>query len=359
MLHENETMTSEKRQRIFQKNPALEGLIYEINNLLSTAEETVCRQFDQPALPVLFIVGAPRSGSTLLLQWLALSGHFSYVSNFIARFYKAPYIGAKIQQMLLDEQFAFMNEMQGPGITAHFNYQSNLGKTKGINAPSEFWYFWRRFFQFNETHKLEAEQLARVDIKRFASELAALQSLQNKPLVLKALILNWNLRFLAEHIPSVRFIHIKRHPYFNMRSLLNARRKFFGSIKQWYSFKPAEYDTLKLLDPYKQVAGQVYYTNLAVQQELEEIGGARYITVDYEEFCLHPRKTWQDIAKLSSLRQEEGDLVYMGPEKFENTNILSNEDLEEYSKIKNSYREMFDIEIDVEFEPQTGRRNEQ
>ena len=38
---------------------------------------------------VVLVVGGPRSGSTVMMQWLASSGVFAYPSNLLSRFYRA------------------------------------------------------------------------------------------------------------------------------------------------------------------------------------------------------------------------------------------------------------------------------
>ncbi len=57
----------------FRKSATLEQLLAELNGLLAVCQETVNRQHTRPRFPLLLIVGLPRSGTTLFLQWLAES----------------------------------------------------------------------------------------------------------------------------------------------------------------------------------------------------------------------------------------------------------------------------------------------
>ena len=77
---------------------ALEQLLAEINGLLGPVEEQIFNEYRMPRYPVLFVVGMPRCGSTLLMQWLAQTARFAYPTNLLSRFYAAPAIGARIQQ---------------------------------------------------------------------------------------------------------------------------------------------------------------------------------------------------------------------------------------------------------------------
>jgi len=138
---------------------------------------------------------------------------------------------------------------------------------------------------------------------------------------MKGHILQFNIPFLSNILKKVLFVFIKRDPLYNIQSLLEARVKYFGDRSAWYSVKPREYDKLKDLDPFQQVAGQVYFTNKAIQQGLEQIDVSRWLHVNYEDFCESPRKVFgQIVAKLENLGMKIGNWEYQGPENFQPTN---------------------------------------
>ncbi|HRX04698.1 MAG TPA: sulfotransferase, partial [Anaerolineae bacterium] len=144
-------MTAE-RQPEHRRNPRLEALLDEISGLLGPVESEVAARYHMPAYPVVLVMGLPRCGSTLTMQWLAASGRFGYPSNLLSRFYAAPYVGARIQQLLTDPQFSFGDELHD--LASAVGFDSTLGKTRGALAPNEFWYFWRRFIPNVEPRKL-------------------------------------------------------------------------------------------------------------------------------------------------------------------------------------------------------------
>jgi hypothetical protein len=231
-----------KNKNLFLKNSSLENLLNELNDLLGGSQDKILNRYSAPVFPPLFIIGCPRSGTTLLTQWLAVSGCFTYPSNFISRFYGSPYIGALIQQMLIDSRFSFNDEMSGLNTNTKEWYQSHLGKTSGFLAPNEFWYFWRRFFNFGEIQYLDDSKLRQTDMAKLLSELAAFEDVLKLPLLMKALIVNWNLEFLSKRVMNAIFLYIKRNSIYNIQSLLEARLKYFNDIQRWYSFKPREYE---------------------------------------------------------------------------------------------------------------------
>ena len=72
-------------------------------------------------MKTIFIVGAPKSGTTLLTQKLISKFELDYVSNLTARFWKKPSQGIKITKKL------FPTERKRKFI----NFKSNFGITEG------------------------------------------------------------------------------------------------------------------------------------------------------------------------------------------------------------------------------------
>ena len=309
-----------KRQKKFKRNKKLEYLLQELNGLLGPVETEVAQAYKEPQHPVVLLVGCARSGTTLIMQWLARIGEFAYPTNFLSRFYAAPYIGARIQQMLSDPEYSFRDELSDFG--NEISFESELGKTTGVLAPNEFYYFWRRFFQYGEIQYLDAQSLEAVDSKTFVAELAALESVFDKPLAMKGLLVNWNISFINSLLPRVLFVHVKRDTVYNAQSLLEARENFFGDQKLWYSFKPPEYPQLAQLDPYQQVVGQVHFTNLAIQKALAQVDANRWLQIEYEAFCKSPELVYRKIEQKLVSQGEQIAITYEGPSRFETTNNI-------------------------------------
>lgn len=299
----------------FKRNEALECFLQELNNDLWQTEQMLIKN-KKKEYPVIFIIGSLRSGTTLIMQWLANTGQFSYPTNMLSRFYKAPIIGAKIQMLLTDEAYNFRNEILDFKSKIEFN--SENGKTKGALSPNEFWYFWRRFLPFNELDYLpDKELLEQVDIKTFKEELLGIANVFQKPLALKGMICNYNIKFLNTIFDNALFIYTKRDPLTNIESALKARERQLGSEKKWYSFKIPEYNQLiKIDDPIIQTAGQIYFINNAIEKGLAEVKDEKKIVVNYEEFCNNP-KNFYDILYDKLMAFGYGiEKTYNGPTSF-------------------------------------------
>lgn len=281
----DEMYDNSKRTSFFKKDANLETALSDLNELIESVECHI--DTNEASSPIILIMGCARSGSTLLLQWLASSGLFSYPSNLIARFYKNPYLGIRTQQALLE--FDPLNQLGFK--ETKLDFSSSLGKTNGALGPSEYWYYWRTFFKFeNDTQLLTQDQLNKVDGNIFIKKLLAFEQLTNKPLALKGMLLNWHIPYLYSLNQKFIFINVNRDPFLNAQSLLLAREKFFGDRNKWYSFKPEEYNTLKDENPLTQVAGQVLFTRKAISKGLSQIPQKNVLNIEYADFCSNPKE---------------------------------------------------------------------
>lgn len=257
---------------------------------------------------MVFIVGCARSGSTLLLQWLAASGVFCYPSNIISRFPADPYTGALVQRVLHD--FDHRGEVF-PDRSRPASFRSKLGRAQGATEPHDFGYFWRSRFTFGTT-QAELAQVPDDDrLRSAAMDLRAMQAVFDRPLVMKAMQMNWHLHLLDRMVPGCFFLHTERDPVDNALSLLQARREYFGDERQWYSFRPAEYDRIATLPPFEQALAQVHYTDRAIELQARTLGPGRSLRVGYAELCNGPAMLFQRIMALIGMNTD-----YNGPASF-------------------------------------------
>ncbi len=298
----------------FARNTTLEGLLSELNGALGVADTLLAAPADRPQLPTVLVVGGPRSGSTVTMQFLAATGRFAYPTNLLSRFYGAPAVGARIQAMLCDEAFDFRGELADVGRPIRFD--SELGKSSGALQPNEFWYFWRRFFPIQEPRFLSEAELGAVDRDGFLRGLASIEAVLGRPLAMKAMLLQQNIPYLAELLGRVVFVDVKRHPFFQCQSILEARRKFFGSIDRWYSVKTPEWEWLRDLDPYHQIAGQVLHNRRRVDEGLRIAGAHRTVVLGYDEFCAEPARLYRELVDRLDGLGHTVDAPYEGPEAF-------------------------------------------
>lgn len=293
------------------RDPRLEEEIRYLNAALEPAEVAATERFEAPQRPIVFIVGGARSGSTLALQTLVATGLFGYASNFMSRFPAAPFLLARIQRLYTDMDV--LGEF--PEFAGSMDFRSLLGKTRGMLAPHEFWYFWRRYFRFPDPMCEEdaAVQLTNQDL--LLRELAAMESVFQRSLLFKGHIFSWNLPFIAGLLPNSLFLHVTRDPVTQGASLLRARREFFDDETQWYSWRTPDYSWLATLPPIQQVVGQAMSVDASVARGAATIRGECYLVAPYEALCENPG-AW--LSRVGNWLKAVGIPI---PENFQDTQV--------------------------------------
>jgi len=304
---------SESRTQQFRRNILLEQLLTELNaDLVLSEEQLINASLNQKmSFPLILVMGPLRSGTTLFTQWLANTGLVAYPTNLLSRFYRAPILGAKIQLLLTDPRFNFRDELGE--FVQQAEYISENGKTKGVLAPNEFWYFWRRFLSDPQRDVWSDEELKQsMDIASMRAELIGMMNVFEKPFAAKGMLFNYNIPLLDSIFEKVLFVQIKRDPISNVASVLEARKRQLGNQSEWYSFQIPEYEQLKDMEPVTQASGQVHYINKAVEQGLASVAESRKLLLDYESFCANPRVYFDQLSEKIGLN----NAAYTGPSKF-------------------------------------------
>lgn len=307
----------------------LETLLGQLNGDLHLSENKLIGTYkNQPmCYPIVLVMGPLRSGTTLFTQWLANTGLFAYPTNLLSRFFKAPIIGAKMQLMLTDPRYNFRDELGE--FSQQSEYKSENGKTKGVLAPNEFWYFWRRFLAEPGRDVWTNDELRKsMDAQTMLAELAGMMDVFEKPFAAKGMLFNYNIPFLDSIINKVVFVQMTRDPVANVASVLDARKRQLGNEDQWYSFKIPEYEQLKTLEPIAQVAGQVHSINRAVTRGLSAVDESRKLVVGYEEFCENPQMVFEDLTDKISMTGSK----YSGPARFSQTRSMETSERSQIEK---------------------------
>jgi hypothetical protein len=247
------TKISEK----YKKDAFDEEFLSKFNTSLNELEIEYTASQKPSGLPVVFICGAPRSGTTFLTQALAKTGHFNYVDNFVARFWRAPFVGFYLEKLL-----DLRNMFEHVGYT----FNSHFGRTPGILDPHEFTYFWEHWLRPIVTHHvIPISHVEEIDTKGLTDEMYAMLNIHKKPMFFKNIWFLSNPRLAYKLFPNAFIIYIKRNPLLNALSILFARETYHGNEYEWFSVRPANYEEQKLKSVEEQIVGQIYAINNEIQ----------------------------------------------------------------------------------------------
>ncbi len=293
-------MKNVNRTTSFKKNEEVEKLLGLLDKYLSNVEDELTNTISSSIHPPIFVFGCARSGTTVLHQYLINNIKSIYPSNFISRFFYAPYLGGIFYKLFtqLDTKGELLGNYNNSSIES--TYTSDLGKTKGILSPNEFWYFWRKHFPINIKGTIDVDKINKSEAIRFRNRIYAIQNLFEGPFISKGMIANNCIDYLSELFPNAIFVYIKRNLYSNSKSLYKARKDFFGTTDEWYSFYPKEPLFYENLSSEEQVVLQVIDTNHEIESSLANIHNGRVVKLEYESFCENPKIILQKLNSLDS-----------------------------------------------------------
>lgn len=247
---------------------------------LRIIEQGLLQSAPNDFFPPLFIIGAPRTGSTLLYQLLVENFNLSYFNNIQSFFYGSPAIIAK-----LTNNFKYKKPSKK-------TLDSKYGYINGFFSPSEAGSIYKYWFGENDlsTHPSEFKmEIARKTV-------SLLCSMQSEPFIGKNLSNAIRLRTISIVFPKTLFLWVKRDPLYTSQSLIMMRRNLHGSDHVWASIKPPTYTELINYDPFEQVIRQINDIDEYIYYKLEELGKDSYIILKYEDLCRTPYKVLDMIA---------------------------------------------------------------
>ncbi|GAB5522331.1 MAG: hypothetical protein Roseis2KO_02030 [Roseivirga sp.] len=260
-----------RRVEGFRKDAFAEKYLNEANMALGAVENSILEEMEVTgsSQPLIFVVGVQRSGTTLLNQMIINHFDVAYPNNFVARYWKSPIVGSILFQNLgLKED--------------SLSYRSDMGYTAGLTGPHEFGYFWRHWFPDDPYHAAFTGDS--IDNKLFKKQMNTWLAYQQKPLIFKNLHkVSFRIAKLAKLFPKSIFIHIQRDPFFVAQSTYESRLKLFGSEEEWFGVQPPEFPELSKQSVAEQIAGQIYYTNKFIENEMLELSEDRKLDLSYEE----------------------------------------------------------------------------
>lgn len=235
------------------------------------------------AAPGVFILGSPRTGSTVLYQAAATSFGLPYFSNLTNdHFFETPVLGLAIQRGL-----------QGD---TRIDFSSRFGKTTGILQPSEASMIMRTWFGGGHPSQIVSSEILTGREEHLRSTFSAAYRLFGKPLLVKNAWNCFRVPTLAKLLPEASFIWIRRDIAAAAKSDLHARYATKGSPTAWNSATPHNVESLQARPHWEQVVENQYEFNVAIGRDLQSHANGRFIEVWYEEFCHDPSRVLDRIA---------------------------------------------------------------
>lgn len=213
------------------------AVLREINYTLMALEHSTAPEAEL-SQPLLLVVGPPRSGTTLITQYLAYGFMAGYITNIAARFWNAPTLGVRVSRQTLGDDPA--------GDLGTGFFRSNRGQTPYGGGIHEFGYFWKNLcWESPALHQL-----------------AQIQNLLGKPLVMKGIYAAHHAAKVRDMLgPHVHFIAVER-PFSDLLTSVAEICRDSGESDFWFRGweLPSGKETLiENLLPIERIAARLYF----------------------------------------------------------------------------------------------------
>jgi len=264
------------------------ALLWPVDAVMARLERRIYESASDPYLPLIFVCGPPRSGTTLVAQYLIDCFEVSYFSNVTSLFPQAPLLAMQLFGQTSKEPVA--------------SYNAFYGRSRHLSGVNDALYIWDRWL--GPRRGEEPRSLVPDSPRAIRAFFGALQKRYRRPVVNKNNRLNVCAHLVAEVLPTATFVCLRREPVALAQSLHIARESLIGNLDEPYGVRhPRRYVGNAVEDIARQVE---FFEEKRIEQQ-ERIGADRFITLNYEEFCERPFELAESLqARFPSLEYRHG-----------------------------------------------------
>jgi len=263
------------KKKNFQKviNKAVEiTLIKKILHSLEPKEMLTGYNNEKPV----FIIGPPRSGTTLIYQLILGKFSFSYINRLMNLFYYAPFNTAKLSRYI--SKF----------FSSDLNAQNNYGTLPGVFSPDEGGKIWLNLIPGRDnTGYIPPMYCSENQINELRKLIIETQEIFERPFINKRPSNSLRVAALQEAFPNALFIIVVRDQLYNAQSLYLARQNRTVDKNGWWGSKPKEYPVISTYDSVRQSVNQVYCILKQIDTDIQYFNN-RYLLLKYEDICENP-----------------------------------------------------------------------
>ncbi|MBL8814992.1 MAG: sulfotransferase [Planctomyces sp.] len=231
--------------------------------------------------PVILVVGAPRSGTTLVYQTLARYLDVTSFSNLTSMFPKSPLTGTHLMRWL-------------PG-GREADFENYYGQTAGLHGPNDGFQIWNRWLGENRyIPRTDLSVSEQRDMRKFFS---AWCRRFGKPFLNKNNRNTSCLSLLSEILPNAQMVVVRRNPIYVAQSLIKARADVQGDKSVGWGLHSSDATSSDPLSYVDDVCDQILLIEKELDEQLELISQDRIVEITYEGFCEDPHSALQFICR--------------------------------------------------------------
>lgn len=259
-----------------------------------------------PKHPPTFLVGPPRSGTTLTRLLISEGMRTSYFSELTTEALQCGGRPAPLVSSFLTRAIGWKN-------FSHDRFVNSYGRSTGRTAPIEGEPIWHYLFG-TKYDAVDPENVSPMQTQHIKHLIRMTEfAFGGLPFVDKTTALSVRIRALAKVFPNASFIHVTRDYLDTAQSILVARNTKFP---EWIGPRPRECLIAEGDSLVQQVCKQVHYTEANIARERAEVGDERFLTVAYTDVCGNPQATLERIVEFLRSRGVPAQISEPATEPF-------------------------------------------
>lgn len=285
-----------------------------IDSFFAVIERFKKRSEHENEIPILFVVGIQRTGSTLVSQFIEKTFPFFPIGNFNTIFKRSNYY--------LHKWLGRLYKKPNP------TYKNFYGIAKGLFSIGDNYELWDRWFGKN--HYLIPSEISDEKSNHLKNYFTTLYKAYNKPILTKNNRNSLLIPLFKEAFQNSFYVIVKRDPVSVIKSTLQASKDFFGNGDfLWGLYPNLEFDSKNYENIIEAATAQFLMLDKILNEQLNELEDDSYLVIDYNEFCKNPSQFQKDlIEKLKAKKDFHTENVMFKEESFKSSERLNNSQIE-------------------------------
>lgn len=225
-----------------------------------------------------FIIGSPRSGTTLLYQLLSNYYKFQYVDNLVHLSREALNFGFWLSNLIYKDK-------------PHNSFKSTFGNTTkdGLHAPNQTPVFWLKHRDLFVRPINDTGIFPQIVVDEIRCKVNYILNRYKKPIIMKGAVVGNNLNLFKHIFPNAKYILLQRNPLFIAHSLYKSLDHFDDFESAWMShLKPNQKIENIENNIYKKISFYIYYLYANMVEGLRNISERHKTYIKYEDLSGNP-----------------------------------------------------------------------
>jgi len=255
----------------------LQIILSPIDVVFALIEKSRISKLDKE-IPIIFVVGIQRTGSTLISQFIEKTFPFFPIGNFNTIFKRSTY---------------FVHKLLVRFYKPNGSYKNFYGISKGLFSIGDSYEVWDKWFGKNH-------YVLPTEIKGKNSNLAdyfySLYEAYNMPILTKNNRNSLLIPIFKKIFKRGFYIIVKRDPVAVIKSTITASKDFFGTDTiLWGLYPDMQFDTNNYENLTEAATVQFLMLDEILNEQIKDLDQDSYLIVDYDQFCQDPFQFQQNL----------------------------------------------------------------